>query len=390
VPLLIKLPGSGEPAQPAGAEEGKTVAAQVETTDILPTVLDLLSIPMPAAFAGRSMSPYFQQTNDGGRKVFAETDYPLSFGWAPLRAVRMDGFKFIEAPQPELYDLAKDPGELKNEYEPWNETVKRLRAELVSSPMRPPRLSPSTGTAGNGTLSELRALGYLGPGDKQTSTNVPEFSSLPDPKDKIEEQNLLHSAMMAVDQGRVSEAQTLLKKVLQLNPGSPAALRQLGELEFNSAEYRKAADDLERARKAHPDDAMAAVYEGQALERLGDLLGARKVLEAAVTQSPGKLDARLLLASIDLKSGDRGAAEDQFEAVLLLDASNQDALSSLGKAYLEEKRFGDVVALLEPHAKDAAVNVEEMRVLAQGYEGLGRSGDANKVRAEVKRLEHSR
>ncbi len=47
VPLLIKLPISGEPKEPATAQGGKVVEAQVETTDILPTVLDLLSISLP-------------------------------------------------------------------------------------------------------------------------------------------------------------------------------------------------------------------------------------------------------------------------------------------------------------------------------------------------------
>ena len=43
-----------------------------------------------------------------------------------------------------------------------------------------------------------------------------------------------------------------------------------------------------------------------------------KALEDAVKQSPGQLDARLLLARIDLKTGDRAAAEDQLQAVLVL------------------------------------------------------------------------
>jgi choline-sulfatase len=322
--------------------------------------------------------------------VFGETDYPLSFGWAPLRAVRGDGFKFIEAPRPELYDLLKDPAELKNEYEPWNATVQNLRTELASSAMRPPRVSSSTGTAGSTTLSELRALGYLGPGDKRTSTNVPELSSLPDPKDKIEEQNLLHSAMMLVDEGRSPDAQLLLQKVLQLNPDSPAALRQLGELEFHSGEYRKAVDHLERARKAHPDDASAALYEGQALDKLGDSQGARNVLEAAVTRLPRELDARLLLAHIDLKSGYRAAAEDQFEAVLLLNPANRDALLGLAEEHLEDRRFADVVELLEPRVKDASVSVDELQLLVQAYVSLGRTADAKKVRAQVETLQRRR
>jgi choline-sulfatase len=390
VPLLVKLPISGKPTEPAIAQQGKVVEAQVQTTDILPTVLDLLSISPPAALGERSLSSYFTGTKESDRVVFGETDYPLSFGWAPLRAVRGGGFKFIEAPRPELYDLLKDPAELKNEYEPWNATVQNLRTELASSAMRPPRVSSSTGTAGSTTLSELRALGYLGPGDKRTSTNVPELSSLPDPKDKIEEQNLLHSAMMLVDEGRSPDAQLLLQKVLQLNPDSPAALRQLGELEFHSGEYRKAVDHLERARKAHPDDASAALYEGQALDKLGDSQGARNVLEAAVTRLPRELDARLLLAHIDLKSGDRAAAEDQFEAVLLLNPANRDALLGLAEEHLEDRRFADVVELLEPRVKDASVSVDELQLLVQAYVSLGRTADAKKVRAQVETLQRRR
>jgi arylsulfatase A-like enzyme len=257
VPLLMKLPVTASPREPA------VVTAQVQTTGILPTVLDVLDLPAPGALANGSLRESFAGGKESDQVVFGETDYPLRFGWAPLRAVRSDGFKFIEAPRPEFYDLGKDPGELKNEYEPWNPTVKHLRTELASSAMRPPKVTASSGGASSKTLNELRALGYLGPADAKSTTNVPELSSLPDPKDKIEEQNLIHSAMMSADQGHSRDARALLKKVLQLDPDSPAALRRLGELEFKAGEYRSSADHFHLLRKAHPDDAAAALFEGR-------------------------------------------------------------------------------------------------------------------------------
>ena len=91
---------------------------------------------------------------------------------------------------------------------------------------------------------------------------------MPDPKDKIEEQNLLHTAMMASDDNRPDEARRALEKTLELDPKSPTALRQLGELELNAGEYNNAAEHLKRAREARPDDSTAAFHEGQARQRL--------------------------------------------------------------------------------------------------------------------------
>ena len=278
VPLILKLP-----AQRAAA---KVVDAQVRTTDILPTVLDLLAVTPPAQLDGASLKPYFVSANSAQRTAFAETDYPLRFGWAPLRSVRTPEFKFIEAPRPELYSLQSDPGEVTNLYQPWDPKVQKFRSMLADLRSKLPPATPSAGRVGQGTVNELRALGYLGPADAGSSTNVPEPSLLPDPKDKIEEQNLLHRAMIASEDNRPAEARNALEKVLQLNPKSPTALLQLGELEFQSGEYTKAAEHLGRAREIRPDDATAAYYQGQALEKTGNLPAARDALEASLKLSP--------------------------------------------------------------------------------------------------------
>src|SRR5207245_1696166 len=87
VPLIIK---------PPGGNTGRVIQRQVRTTDILPTVLDVLNISPPELPDGESLKPYFAATETASRTVLAETDYPLHFGWAPLRAIRTEDFKFIE------------------------------------------------------------------------------------------------------------------------------------------------------------------------------------------------------------------------------------------------------------------------------------------------------
>src|SRR5712691_958893 len=377
VPLILKLP-----AQRMAA---KVVDAQVRTTDILPTVLDLLAVTSPAQLDGASLKPYFASANSAQRTAFAETDYPLRFGWAPLRSVRTPEFKFIEAPKPELYDLHADRAELKNLYEPWNPKVQKFRGMLADLSKLPPP-APSSGAVGQGTIAELRALGYLGPADAGSSTNVPEPSLLPDPKDNIEEQNLLHRAMMASEDNRLAEARTALEKVLQLDPKSPTALLQLGELEFQSGDYAKAAEYLGRAREIRPDDATAAYYQGQALEKIGNLPAARDALEASLKLTPGQFPARLLLGEVYLRLKDSKAAEDQFEAALLLQPNNPNAKLDLAKALIASENYAEAIQQLESLTKSEPNKAEVFGLLAHAYKGTGNQAGAQQAENRAKAL----
>jgi choline-sulfatase len=338
VPLIVKLPARSHPDQ--------VVKAQVRTTDILPTVVDWLGISPPERLDGASLKPFFDGVKANGlgekdRTAFGETDYPLRFGWAPLRSVRAEGFKFIEAPRPELYDLHADPGETANHYQPTDLTVEKFRVVLaeVKTEASPPSSAGSEahGSEAQASSEALKALGYQGQSGAAVSGNAADSSRLPDPKDKIEEQNLLHSAMMAADDNRTDQARQALEKVLQLDPRSPTALRQLGELELHAGDYARAAEHLKLAREVRPEDSTTAFNEGQAREKAGDFAGARDALEASLKLTPGQFAARLLLGQVYLGLKDPKNAGDQFEAALLLQPNSPEAQLGLTQAQQLQK-----------------------------------------------------
>jgi choline-sulfatase len=378
VPLIMKLPGN--------TDSGKVIEAQVRTTDILPTVLDLLTVPASAKFDGESLKPFFGEAKPGARIAFSETDYPLRFGWAPLRSVREEGFKFIEAPRPELYDLHQDPGEVHNNYVPWDEKVQKSRSMLAEMRAKMPPPAPSAATVPAGTVDELKALGYLGQSDVGSSTDVPEPSLLPDPKDKIQEANLLHTAMMAEEDNHPSDARASLEKVLQLDPKSPTALRQIGQLELRAGDYVKAAGHLHTAREIRPNDAAAAFDEGQAREKLGDFASAREALESSLKLTPGQLQARLLLGRVYLKLNDPKAAEDQFEAATLLDSKSLEAQLGVAQAEIaggkQSAALDQLKSLSASHPKDPQI----LDLLAQAYRGVGNEKEAQQAEARAKLL----
>jgi tetratricopeptide (TPR) repeat protein len=375
VPLIVKLPSNDE--------AGKVVDAQVRTIDIFPTVLDVTGAPPPERVDGSSLRPLVKSGEDVARVAFGETDYPLRFGWAPLRSVRTDASKFIEAPRPEMYDLKADPHELNNTYTPWDAPVQKSRALLAELRAKLPPPAPSAGSVGQGTIDELHALGYLGPADAGSSTTVPEPSLLPDPKDKIEEQNLLHRAMMATDDHRTDDARKALEQVLQRNAKSPTALLQLGQLELAAGNHAKAAELLGRAREIRPDDAAAALYQGQALAKSGDLAGARDALQASLKLTPGQFPARLLLGQVYLRLKDPKAAQDQLEAALLLQPKSIPAQIELAKALIAEANFAEAAARLEPLSKSASATSDVWETLASAYDGAGKKDLADQARAKA-------
>jgi choline-sulfatase len=344
VPLIVKLPGKTAAA--------KVVDAQVRTIDIMPTALDAAHVAIPDTLDGKSLKSYIAGTASDDRTAIGQTDYPLRFGWAPVRSVRAEGFKFIKSPKPEFYDLHSDAGELKNIYDPDNATLGKLRDELA-------QVKDSTVTDGD---------------------------ALPDPKDHIVEQNLLHTAMMASDDNRPADARTALEKALQLDAKSPTALRQLGELEMSAGNYAKAADYLKRAREVRPDDSTAAFEEGQSRQKSGDFAGARDALESSLKLMPGQLPARVLLGQVYLGLKDPKAAEDQFEAALLVDSKNVDATLGLASAQITQGNFADAITQLEPLAQSQADNPAVFEALAQAYNAAGKQAEAQKAESRAKVL----
>src|SRR5207249_4723039 len=150
-----------------------------------------------------------------------------------------------------------------------------------------------------------QALGYVGQ-TETSSTNPP--SGLPDPKDKIEEQNLLHTAMIASEDERPAEARSALERVLQLDPKSPTALKQIGELELQAGEQPKAADDQ---------------------------------FEAALLLEPKSVEAQIGVAKAQVGQGNFADAAQELEGLSKSHLDNSDVLDALAEAYAGAGRRED-------------------------------------------------
>src|ERR1039457_4293314 len=359
VPLILKTP-----LKMAGAAHHPTVIdAQVRTSDTLPTPLSAIGVAPPAELNGESLLPLIEENQTAqmasNRPLFGETDYPLRWGWASLRALRTDNAKLIEAPRPELYNLQADPKELKNLYAPDAANLQAMQTEMArwKAKLPPPSNSGKPG------------------------------ETLPDPKDKVEVQTLLHNAMLAGDDNRSSDARKFLEKALQLDPTSPTTLRQLGELELAAGDFTKAAVHLKRACELRPEDSTAAFELGEAAEKSGDWPGARDAPESSLKLAPSQMSARLLLGRVYLQLKDAKNAADQFEAALLVDSNNSYGRLGLAEAQIQQSDFAGALRELEAFTKSDPRNSAALRLLARAYRGLSREQDAKRAEEHAAALE---
>jgi arylsulfatase A-like enzyme len=150
VPLILLAPGTTP----------SVVSTGVGLIDVLPTVLELLHVEMPAGVQGLSLAPLLAGSDDlvPRRPLFSELDFR-----ARLRSVVIDGehlLRDLRTGQHERFDWADDPDEL--DAKPGDATISALPEALARHLETLPRPAsvPTAGPA-PGEVEDLRALGYV-------------------------------------------------------------------------------------------------------------------------------------------------------------------------------------------------------------------------------------
>jgi len=315
VPLIVR----------ASSMRGGRVTSRVRLADLAPTLLELAGISIPKAMQGESLVRLPRDSTTADRPAYAETEYPRrAFGWSPLTAWRADRFLYIRAPKPELYDLVADSGATRNLADARTRVVEGMEKELDDF------LAP--GTVAPGTLApidpdlqrRLAALGYVSGSSGPPATGV-------NPKDRIDLANALHTASMAVDDGRFEQAIPLLEKVTASEPNIRLAQLQLGVSRARQKQYARAIAPLRKAIALEPEDMFAHYELGIALYETGDLKTAAGHFEIVTTRMPNWADARYSFASVCARIDRVPDAVRELRAAIALEPKHFRANLLLGR-----------------------------------------------------------
>jgi arylsulfatase A-like enzyme/Tfp pilus assembly protein PilF len=382
VPLIFHAPGH--------LPENMRLAQITCLTDVMPTILEFLQIPVPASLQGRSLLPAMQKKPAAERDLYLESRFAYeAFHCAPIQGIIQNNYKYLDLPKPELYDLQQDPGERKNLISgsaalgrkmriSLNELTRHLGGSDMQSKRRLTDAEKNT----------LASLGYI------TSAAAGEAAGmLPDPKDKIAGWQVFNRGAEQAANGQAGAAEASLLKAIELIPDYAGSYTILANIYFKNGQGGKALALFGDAMTRIPADATLKTEYASLLIKMNRLdQGMAQLQELAKTDLVDKKAyVYFQMGSIAEARGDPPQAIIYYRQAYESEPDNNGYARKLAYLLHRANRFAEALALyrsLEQKQPDDIQLTRDMAIvyaqlnnfeLAKRYfnKALQRSPDAN-------------
>jgi tetratricopeptide (TPR) repeat protein len=342
------------------------VGGQFRSVDLLPTILELLGRPSAATSGASRAAALLAASPIPDSESYAESLFgQLHFGWAPLRALRGDGWKYIEAPRAELYHLREDPEEARNRIEDRAQVGQAMSARLRGFDTAG---SPASAVAADPEAAErLAALGYVG-GAFFTGT-----PSGVDPKDAAVEYQAFHretSRAIALYEARDYRGvvRVLAPLASPRARGGRVGQRRsfavsfyLGRSLLELRRFAEAIDPLRTAIRLSPKTASLYVALARAETGAGRLDEAKATLGQGLALAPRHLGLSQMKGRLLLRRGEVAAALATLRATRDLAPRNPLLRVDLANGLRDAGRLAEALAeaeeavRLDPRSPEAQV-----------------------------------
>ena len=309
IPWLMVLPER----IPAGAVSNQLV----QQSDLLPTLMEMYDWSLPEQVSGNSFAPLLRGERVAETSVYLESEYAaLNFGWSPLRGLIRGDWKYIQAPTPELYNLARDPAETSNLAASEVERVREFDAELQSWLARMRSFESTSAELGPGMAEGLSHLGYVQGGSQLSADGE---SSRINPIERIEYLELYHQAVGFANHGEWTRMIEPLEQVVAACPEGAGFRAMLGDAYRRLEEWDKAREQLEAAIELDAAYDPAHFYLGAYHEVLGETAEALSAYRRTLELRPEYVPAREAVARLSAERGDLAGALDEYALITKLD-----------------------------------------------------------------------
>lgn len=371
VPMIFYCPGL--------IPQGEVVEDPVAIADVAPTIYDILGVEMPDVVQGESLVPQMFGKKRPHRAIYEESLYMhRSFGWGSIYAIERDGYKYIECPKPELYNLCEDPDETENIIEMKPELAAEMSEELgkmlaaYSSGAR----EPGDETPDASELSEIAALGYFGGGVAEDVFAEIPTGEIEDCKDNIDIINTFTLGQMYELQGEHEKSIEIYKQALEKEPDSSFIYFLMTRTYAKSGNLPKAIEYAEKSLEAAPDNVSTKIGVADLYIQVKRYEDARTLISGLEDEKMSDKTKSRLYLNLSLISyygfNDLKTATEQREKALELDPNNRKFYYDMVFLYAESKRYDEAEEAANKYIDmvNFGPNVEIMKIALLKIEQL--------------------
>lgn len=344
---------------------GTRVRGQFRSIDLMPTLLELVGLAPPTVTGVSRASNLLAGTVIPDNQSYAEALYgALHFGYAPVRALRGEGYKYIDTPRHELYRVASDPDEKSNLAEQRAALAGAMRAHLRDLHGEDASRAVNAAPKDPAALERLAALGYVG-ATAPSAGPIPA-SGLPDPKDRVSEYNRYSRGVnAAIAARRAGDPGAVVKVLMPLAVefgGQYSVVSFLGEALLELHRFDDAIPYLARARDASPKAGPTWARLAEALSGAGKASEALAAADQGLRVSPRHTDLIRLRAALLSRAGRDGDARASLDAAVKANPQDGVIVAELASARRNAGDLAGAEALsaravtLSPRSADAWVS----------------------------------
>jgi arylsulfatase A-like enzyme/Tfp pilus assembly protein PilF len=326
---------------PALIDKDRTVLERVSLIDVMPTVLDILEIPIPGAVQGKSFMNLLRGREEKEpRSVYFESMYGKEeMNWAPLTGIIDKNYKYISLPDPELYDLRTDHLEKENLFKKKNIAARELDKYLG-------KIMASYSQRGGETRrelterdkDELQALGYISAFSNKAAQMV-------DPKIGVIADNKLKKISRLINQNDVSQAEKELLVLIKENPElrMPLMVQMMYKIAVSKKDYASALNILSQGIREFPESEQFKQSLAHTLFALKKYDKAEGRCREILARNPKSTATYILLGEIKEKQNQPAAASDFYAQAVQLEPQNISLTIKYAELLLAIKKYPQAV-----------------------------------------------
>ena len=175
---------------------------------------------------------------------------------------------------------------------------------------------------------------------------------------RADPRSLLDLALAYNSISRIDDAVATYARLLELTPGNPLALHNLGAIEAKRGEFAKAISFYRQALATDPDYLLAQYHLANALERDGQYKEAYAAFAAVIELEPANAteaalydDALYRAASLDITMGAHERAAQMLAELLGANPDHESAHYAYGQVLLQLGRIEEAQKEFEEHMR---------------------------------------